>query len=107
MGIFGVSACLAGGFMSILGMLVTSESGAASAAPLKTVFDPLTQQLGRAKGVQHTVNANTENMRKAVDITASETAETPKMPMETPYQPASADLECTIVDDKQSLGDRA
>jgi len=31
------------------------------------VFDPLTQQLGRAKGVQNTVNANTENMRKAVD----------------------------------------
>jgi hypothetical protein len=33
----------------------------------KTVFDPLTQQLGRAKDVQNTVDANTGNMRKAVD----------------------------------------
>jgi hypothetical protein len=31
------------------------------------VFDPLTQQLGRAKDVQNTVDANTENMHKAVD----------------------------------------
>jgi hypothetical protein len=31
------------------------------------VFDPLTQQIGRAKAVQNTVDANTENMRKAVD----------------------------------------
>jgi hypothetical protein len=31
------------------------------------VFDPLTQQLGRAKAVQNTVDANTENMHKAVD----------------------------------------
>jgi len=35
--------------------------------PPKTVFDPLTQQIGRAQAVQSTVDANTENMRKAVD----------------------------------------
>jgi hypothetical protein len=35
--------------------------------PPKTVFDPLTQQIGRAKDVQNTVDANTENTRKAVD----------------------------------------
>jgi len=35
--------------------------------PAKTVFDPLTQQLGRAKAVQGTVDAGAEATRKAVD----------------------------------------
>jgi hypothetical protein len=35
--------------------------------PKKTVFDPLTQQLGRARDVQNTVDANTDSTRKAVD----------------------------------------
>lgn len=35
--------------------------------PTKTVFDPLTQQLGRARDVQKAVDANTDNTRKAVD----------------------------------------
>jgi hypothetical protein len=35
--------------------------------PAKTVFDPLTQQLDRAKGVQNTVDANTDATRRAVD----------------------------------------
>jgi len=35
--------------------------------PSKTVFDPLTQQLDRAHGVQTTVDRNTEATRTAVD----------------------------------------
>lgn len=35
--------------------------------PQKTVFDPLTHQLDRARDVQKTVDANSEAMRKAVD----------------------------------------
>jgi len=35
--------------------------------PPKTVFDPLTQQLDRARDVQNTVNQNAETMRKSVD----------------------------------------
>jgi len=35
--------------------------------PQKTVFDPLTQQLERARGVQQTVDQNAESTRKAVE----------------------------------------
>jgi hypothetical protein len=35
--------------------------------PAKTVFDPLTQQLDRARDVQNTVNQNAEATHKAVD----------------------------------------
>jgi hypothetical protein len=35
--------------------------------PQKTVFDPLTQQLDRARGVQQTVDQNAESTRKAVE----------------------------------------
>jgi hypothetical protein len=35
--------------------------------PAKTVFDPLTQQLDRARDVQKTVDQNTDASRKAVD----------------------------------------
>ena len=35
--------------------------------PAKTVFDPLTQQLDKARAVQKTVDQNTESTRKAVD----------------------------------------
>ena len=35
--------------------------------PAKTVFDPLTQQLDRAKDVQTTVDAKAEATRKAVE----------------------------------------
>lgn len=35
--------------------------------PKKTVFDPLTQQLDRARDVQNTVDQNTDQTRKAVD----------------------------------------
>ena len=61
-----VNSAAALAFMSILGC--SSRHGPdPSAPPMKTVFDPLTQQLGRAKNVQNTVDANAENMRKAVD----------------------------------------
>jgi len=33
----------------------------------KTVFDPLTQQMDRARDVQKTVDENTDSTRKAVD----------------------------------------
>ena len=65
MGIFGVSA-ISLAVMSILGCS-SHQSPDQPPAPPKTVFDPLTQQIGRAKDVQNTVDANTENMRKAVD----------------------------------------
>jgi hypothetical protein len=35
--------------------------------PPKTVFDPLTQQLGRARDVQKTVDQNADSTRKAVE----------------------------------------
>jgi hypothetical protein len=65
MGIFGISA-VSLAVMSILGCSA-HQSPDPPPPPPKTVFDPLTQQLGRAKGVQNTVDANTENMHKAVD----------------------------------------
>jgi hypothetical protein len=41
--------------------------GAAAPPPAKTVFDPLTQQVERARDVQKTVDQNADNTRKAVD----------------------------------------
>jgi hypothetical protein len=35
--------------------------------PAKTVFDPLTSTLGRARSVQQTVDQNRENTQRAVD----------------------------------------
>jgi len=35
--------------------------------PQKTVFDPLTQQLDRARDVQNTVDAQAQAARKAID----------------------------------------
>jgi hypothetical protein len=52
--------------MSILGCSSHQSPDPPPPAP-KTVFDPLTRQLDRAKAVRNTVDANTENMRKAVD----------------------------------------
>ncbi len=65
MGSFGISA-ISLAAMFILGCS-SHQNPPPPAPPAKTVFDPLTQQLGRAKDVQNTVDANTENMRKAVD----------------------------------------
>ena len=74
MGIFGGSA-IALAVMSILGCS-SHPSPDQPPPPPKTVFDPLTQQLGRAKDVQNTVDANTENLRKAVD--SQERGDTPQ-----------------------------
>lgn len=35
--------------------------------PAKTVFDPLTQQIDKAREVQKTVDENAEKTRKAID----------------------------------------
>jgi hypothetical protein len=52
-------------------LLIQACSPAASpeppAPPAKTVFDPLTQQLDKAKGVRKTVEQNAENTDKALD----------------------------------------
>ncbi len=66
MGIFGVSA-ISLAVMLILGCSSHQQSSDPPPPPAKTVFDPLTQQIGRAKEVQNTVDANTESTRKAVD----------------------------------------
>ena len=44
-------------------------AGCTSAEPLppKTVFDPLTQQIDKAREVQKTVDENAEKTRKAID----------------------------------------
>jgi hypothetical protein len=39
----------------------------AAAPPAKTVFDPLTQQLKKARDVQKAADANAEGTRQAVD----------------------------------------
>lgn len=65
MGIFGSSA-VSLAVMFIVGCSSHQSPDPAPPSP-KTVFDPLTQQIGRAKDVQHTVDANTESTRKAVD----------------------------------------
>jgi hypothetical protein len=56
--------------LSVLFILSCSSGQSADPvppAPPKTVFDPLTQQLDRARGVQQTVDQNTQNSRKAVE----------------------------------------
>ncbi len=37
------------------------------AAPAKSVFDPMTQQMDKARGVQSTVDQSAANTRKAID----------------------------------------
>jgi len=51
----------------ILGCSSGESSAPPPAPPQKTVFDPLTQQLDRARGVQQTVDQNAESTRKAVE----------------------------------------
>jgi len=41
--------------------------GVATPPPAKTVFDPLTQQVERARAVQKTVDANADSTRQAID----------------------------------------
>lgn len=65
MEVLGISA-VSLAVMCILGCSSQQDPNPAP-PPAKTVFDPLTQQLGRAKDVQNTVDANTQSTRKAVD----------------------------------------
>jgi hypothetical protein len=46
------------------------------APPQKTVFDPLTQQMDRARQVQGTVDTQTQDTRKAIE--AAEGGEAPR-----------------------------
>jgi outer membrane murein-binding lipoprotein Lpp len=41
--------------------------GVATPPPTKTVFDPLTQDLKKARDVQQAADANADNTRQAVD----------------------------------------
>jgi len=50
-----------------LSVLFTLSCSAPEPPPKKTVFDPLTHQLERARDVQKTVDANSDSTRKAVD----------------------------------------
>jgi hypothetical protein len=52
--------------MSVSILFIVS-CGSPEPPPKKTVFDPLTQKLDRAREVQKTVDANAEATRKAVD----------------------------------------
>jgi hypothetical protein len=53
--------------LSLSVLFILSCSSSDPAPPKKTVFDPMTQQIGRARDVQNTVDANAEATRKAVD----------------------------------------
>ena len=49
------------------GQSADPAGSAAPAPPARTVFDPLTQNLGKARDVQKAVDANADSTRKAVD----------------------------------------
>jgi hypothetical protein len=53
--------------MSLSVLFMVSCGAPEQPPPKKTVFDPLTQQLDRARDVQKTVDANAEATRKTVD----------------------------------------
>jgi hypothetical protein len=53
--------------LAILFILGCSSQSADPAPPAKTVFDPLTQQVERARAVQKTVDANADSTRQAID----------------------------------------
>lgn len=53
--------------MSLSLLFIASCAAPDPPLPKKTVFDPLTRQLDRARDVQKTVDANAEATRKAVD----------------------------------------
>jgi hypothetical protein len=56
-------------------LFIAACSSKETPPPAKTVFDPLTQQLDRARDVQKTVDENSEKLRKAAD--AQERGDTP------------------------------
>ena len=50
-----------------LSVLFIASCTSAEPPPPKTVFDPLTQQIDKAREVQRTVDENAEKTRKAID----------------------------------------
>ena len=50
-----------------LSVLFIAGCTSAEQPPPKTVFDPLTQQIDKAREVQKTVDENAEKTRKAID----------------------------------------
>jgi hypothetical protein len=50
-----------------LSVLFIAGCTSAEPPPPKTVFDPLTQQIDKAREVQKTVDENAEKTRKAID----------------------------------------
>jgi hypothetical protein len=48
-------------------LFIASCSSQEAPPPAKTVFDPLTQQIDKARDVQKTVDENAEKTRQAVD----------------------------------------
>jgi hypothetical protein len=48
-------------------MFIVSCSGSQPPPPAKTVFDPLTQELDRAREVQKTVDENAAKTRQAIE----------------------------------------
>jgi hypothetical protein len=53
--------------MSLSILFIASCAAPDPPPPQKTVFDPLTQQMERARDVQKTVDAHSEDTRKKVD----------------------------------------
>ncbi|HEX3949376.1 MAG TPA: hypothetical protein VHW95_05945 [Steroidobacteraceae bacterium] len=50
-----------------LAVLFIAACSSPEPPPKKNVFDPLTQQIDRARDVQKTVDENAEHVRKAID----------------------------------------
>jgi hypothetical protein len=56
--------------MTLVVMFIVSCSASRPPPPAKTVFDPLTQELDRAREVQKTVDENAAKTRQAIDTQA-------------------------------------
>ena len=52
---------------ALLVLFIAACSSQDPPPPAKTVFDPLTQQIDKAREVQKTVDENAEKTRKAID----------------------------------------
>jgi hypothetical protein len=53
--------------MALSALFIASCTSAEPPPPPKTVFDPLTQQIDKAREVQKIVDENAEKTRKAID----------------------------------------
>ncbi len=53
--------------ITLLGLFTAACASPEPPAPKKTVFDPLTQQVERARGVQNTVDDHADTTRKEID----------------------------------------